>query len=85
MKTTAQLILAATALLSAPAFATEDPVLASFERDLHREPVTQTARAVFVEEDPLHEAFHVAVYGARKPAIHAASGLGTPGDAGNAG
>lgn len=74
MKTIAKIALTL-ALLPAAAFAaeSEDPVLASFERDLAREPIAYAQRPVFVEEDPLRESFHVAVYGARQPEIHATS------------
>lgn len=84
MKTIAKIALTL-ALLPAAAFATEDPVLASFERDLYREPVAYAQRPVFVEEDPLREAFHVAIHGSRKPVIHATSGVGAPRIDGNAG
>lgn len=59
------LALLATALLSVPASANDgvDPVLASFERDMNREPTTHSQQPVRVEVDPLTEAIAVALKG----------------------
>lgn len=57
------LTLIATTLLSLPASASEgsDPILASFERDMNREPTTQSQQSVRVEIDPLEEALAFAL------------------------
>ena len=62
------LTLIAAALLPALASASpvEDAVLASFERDLQREPSPQTSQASVGEHDPLIEIFYAALYGPRK-------------------
>lgn len=67
MKTTVKLTLAATALLSASAFAAEDPVLTSFERDLHREVSAHAVRATALQKDLFEEAFRVAMDNQKRP------------------
>lgn len=44
----------------------EDAVLASFERDLQREPSRQISQASVGERDPLIDIFYAALYGPRK-------------------
>lgn len=51
----------------------QDPVRLSFERDLVREPITQTLRPALMEEDTLAEAIQDAVQGDRRAAARAAA------------
>ncbi len=54
----------------------EDPVLASFQRDMHYQPSTQVLRpAARVEIDPLVEAIRTALTGPAKPETSTASSL----------
>jgi len=80
----AKLALALTAitLLSSPAFAggIEDPVLASFERDMNYEASHQVSRpSLQVEIDPLVEALRAALGSPVKPEAHAAAAVGRNG------
>jgi hypothetical protein len=80
----AKLALALTALtlLSSPAFAggIEDPVLASFERDMNHEASDQVSRpSVRVEIDPLVEALRAALASPVKAETHAAALVGRKG------
>lgn len=75
-------ILTAIALLSSPVFAggIEDPVLASFERDMNHEASAQVLRpSLRVEIDPLVEALRAALASPVKPETHAAAAAGRNG------
>lgn len=68
----AKLALALTAATLLPSLASaggiEDPVLASFQRDMHYQPSTQVLRpAALVEIDPLVEAIRTALGSPAKP------------------
>lgn len=70
------LALTAITLLSSPAFAggIEDPVLASFERDMNHEASHQVVRpSLQAEIDPLVEALRAALGSPAKPETHAAA------------
>lgn len=69
------LALIAAALLPVPASANDgaDPVLVSFERDLHYVSTTPTPRPAQTEVDPLTEALTAALHGSRKPKVRALS------------
>jgi hypothetical protein len=76
------LALTAIALLSSPTFAggIEDPVLASFERDMNHEASASGLAAVArVEIDPLVEALRAALASPAKPETHAAAAVGRNG------
>ncbi len=80
----AKLALALTAitLLSSPTFADgiEDPVLASFERDMNYEASHQVVRpSIQSEIDPLVEALRAALASPVKPRTHAAAAVGRNG------
>ena len=57
------LTLTAAALLPTFAYAGTDAIAASFERDLHRVPVTTQAVSISSATDPLTEAINAALYG----------------------
>jgi hypothetical protein len=69
------LALIAAALLSTPASANDgaDPVLTSFERDLHYVSSTHTPQPAQAEVDPLTEALSTALRSPRKPETRALS------------
>lgn len=69
------LALIAAALLPVPASANAgaDPVLASFERDLHYVSTTLTPHPAQAEVDPLTEALTAALHSPRKPEARALS------------
>ncbi len=74
--------LTAIALLSSPVFAggIEDPVLASFERDMNHEVSHQVSQpSLRVEIDPLVEALRTALASPAKPETHAAAAVGRKG------
>lgn len=63
----------------------EDPVLASFERDMNHEPSTQAVQTVLVEHDPLLDAIRVALQSSQEPEKHAASAITQPSGVGRNG